>query len=145
MPEVCVVQRSLDTPGFIILASDGVWACVSSAEAIAFVERQLSLDHNPQTAAERLRAHVFSDKHGCDNVYVIIVLLAPIAALAASTPCVPMPISAMRCENRETPLTPPTNAPSPARADTGSGARRDGVQLPPPDLLPPYAQTCSGA
>jgi serine/threonine protein phosphatase PrpC len=41
LPEVCVLPRSLASPAFLILATDGLWSVCSSAEAAKFVTNQV--------------------------------------------------------------------------------------------------------
>mmetsp|Transcript_3568 Transcript_3568/g.8966 ORF Transcript_3568/g.8966 Transcript_3568/m.8966 type:complete len:190 (+) Transcript_3568:829-1398(+) len=123
MPEVCIVRRSTSTPGFLILASDGLWSSCSSAEAIAFVDQQFSIHDNPQLAADQLLSHVLLEQSSSDNVYIIVVLMKPSPAVA-STPGVLM----ARPDFAQPNHTPPTNSPCPSAAfgerDSDEHARR---------------------
>jgi serine/threonine protein phosphatase PrpC len=127
MPEVCIVRRSTSTPGFLILATDGLWSSCSSAEAIAFVDQQLSIHDNPQWAADQLLSHVLLEQSSSDNVYITVVLLKPEPPGAASTPSVLMANPEFARQQSQS-FTPPTGSPCPSAAfgerDANEHARR---------------------
>ncbi len=62
---------------FLIVASDGVWDCTSSAQAVSFVRSELAKNGRDATkAAQALADTVVTRRRGMDNVAVIIVLLS---------------------------------------------------------------------
>lgn len=63
---------------FLVLACDGIWDCLSSQQVVNFIRKEISLNHNLQTACENLMDKCLaSDSElggiGCDNMTVIIV------------------------------------------------------------------------
>lgn len=121
MPEICVVSRSRASAAFLILATDGLWSCCTSAQAATFVDEKLREHDNPQWAAEQLLQHVLMDMNTSDNVYITVVLVKPVAGpsigVASLTPGPPAvrPGRARNAFDAGMPtagsFTPPTNSP----------------------------------
>lgn len=74
-PDVSEVEL-LEGDDFLILASDGLWDCTSSAQSVAFVRAELARNGRDATlAAQALADNAVGKRRGQDNVAAIIVLL----------------------------------------------------------------------
>ncbi|KAJ7515595.1 hypothetical protein O6H91_22G019600 [Diphasiastrum complanatum] len=76
LPDVNVANINQDTE-FILLASDGLWDTIKSAEAVKFVTNQLKQHGDVQLACEAL-AGAALDRNGQDNISIIIADLGKI-------------------------------------------------------------------
>lgn len=86
VPEVCVLPRSATQQSFVILATDGLWSCCSSAEAIQFVSDHLAGNDSPQAAADSLLNHALMDRQASDNVLITVIVINPLLPRASPSP-----------------------------------------------------------
>eukprot|EP00244_Chara_vulgaris_P011516 TRINITY_DN572_c0_g1_i1.p1 TRINITY_DN572_c0_g1~~TRINITY_DN572_c0_g1_i1.p1 ORF type:complete len:278 (-),score=46.90 TRINITY_DN572_c0_g1_i1:910-1677(-) len=71
-PEILYIDLS-DDDEFVILASDGLWDVVKSAEAVRFVRKGLLAHGNVQKVTEQLLFYALQDRNGHDNISIVIV------------------------------------------------------------------------
>ena len=74
-PDVCEVDLE-DGDAFLIVATDGLWDCCTSAQAVHFLRGELSRNGmDAQLAADALVEHAVGRRKTKDNVAAIVVLL----------------------------------------------------------------------
>ena len=79
-PDIMTFDLDQQQPGFMILASDGLWDAFSSEEAVRFIRERLD---EPHFGAKSLVLQSFY--RGCpDNITVMVVFLRPPHSVLAS-------------------------------------------------------------
>ena len=74
-PDVSEVVLA-ESDQFVIIASDGLWDCTTSAQAVLFVRGELARSGgDAQAAAEALVAHAVKRRRSQDNVAAVVVRL----------------------------------------------------------------------
>ncbi|KZV22230.1 putative protein phosphatase 2C 60 [Dorcoceras hygrometricum] len=74
-PDIITVELSEDDD-FLIIACDGIWDCMSSKEAVGFVQEQLKTEKKLSVVCERVLDRCLapaSGGEGCDNMTMILV------------------------------------------------------------------------
>ncbi|XP_075503626.1 putative protein phosphatase 2C 60 isoform X1 [Primulina tabacum] len=74
-PDIITVELSEDDD-FLIIACDGIWDCMSSKEAVEFVQEQLTTEKKLSVVCERVLDRCLapsSGGEGCDNMTMILV------------------------------------------------------------------------
>lgn len=74
-PDITTVELS-DDDDFLIIACDGIWDCMSSQEAVDFVQEHLTSESKLSTVCEKMLDHCLapsSGGEGCDNMTMILI------------------------------------------------------------------------
>ncbi|KAG8379676.1 hypothetical protein BUALT_Bualt07G0113800 [Buddleja alternifolia] len=74
-PDIITVELSADDD-FLIIACDGIWDCMSSQQAVDFVQEQLKTEKKLSVVCERALDRCLapsSGLEGCDNMTMIVV------------------------------------------------------------------------
>lgn len=75
-PEVNEVETPPGSFEFLIIASDGLWDCITSVQAVQFIHAELGRNGRDAAAcAKKLAEHAVKRRRSQDNVAAVIVLL----------------------------------------------------------------------
>lgn len=103
-PEVTQHTVSLPEDEFLVLACDGLWDVCNSAQAVAYLRRQLVARRSAAEAAAALAEHALQ-RGSTDNITIIVIVfkslepvapppLLPAAAPAAAAASISEPVAA---------------------------------------------------